>query len=759
MALLQQFTNFASGNLQIAITNISTTMTLVAGDSVYFPTVTGSQYFYCVLKDNAGVLPPEIVKVTGTAGSVFTITRAQDNTSAANWAAGTEVLLRWVNASIQDFATEVEIAGLGYINVKNAPYNAVGNGIADDTAAFTAAIAALATEVGGTILVPPGKYKITSGLSWSDKPVTIMGSGAGVTTNSGSKLIFSAGVQGFTIQNGASSYGATSSLINLHIAGSDVAAGANDGVRLQAHGARMINCYVEGFAGHNVHILSGYPVPSVSINANSSLLQNVRSYNSFSDSFHVYGSDSNVCTFIDCDASDSDGWGFYENSLLGNTYIGCHESSSALGAWRFGDITRSNQLYGCYKETTGTTGLQFDLGGAAQNICYMSIMADAVVDNTASKANTIYANGTLQIGAPITAVNGTGSNVAYGFRSDPDTGFNWDSANRFAAIVGGSGHTYFQTDGFLLQRSYTGTLSFFIDQIANTATDNASVVCRVPSGSAGDPKTTYTIFAVATWEAGMDNSDSDAYVISNSTLGTSNALKLTQTQHIIPPGSAYAFGSSGTATPDLFFVRDAANVGALKNGTAAQALNIYGNTTGSKYLFLSHDGTNAVIDTSATAGLVSIAPTNATSVSIGKKISSYNGITSAGLGVPVVVAAGRSVGAIAAVASVSTFTVGAADATFEVSANVLVTTATTHSFNVTVGYTDEGNTARTLTLNFSTLAGVISNAAITNVAGAVPYEGVPMHIRAKAATAITIATTGTFTTVVYNVEGVIKQTA
>jgi len=133
--------------------------------------------------------------------------------------------------------------------------------------------------------------------------------------------------------------------------------------------------------------------------------------------------------------------------------------------------------------------------------------------------------------------------------------------------------------------------------------------------------------------------------------------------------------------------------------------------------------------------------------------------TSATRRVQVAAQTGRSVGATAAAASVATFTLGAADASFEVCANVLVTTATTHSFNVTVAYTDEGNTARTLTLNFSTLAGVISNAAITNIGGAVPYEGTPLHIRCKASTAITVATVGTFTAVVYNCEANIKQIA
>jgi len=138
--------------------------------------------------------------------------------------------------------------------------------------------------------------------------------------------------------------------------------------------------------------------------------------------------------------------------------------------------------------------------------------------------------------------------------------------------------------------------------------------------------------------------------------------------------------------------------------------------------------------------------------------SRYNNVATAGIGLAAIYAAGRSTAQTAAVASVATYTVGAADGSFEVSANVLVTTSTVHSFTATCAYTDEGNTTRTLTLQFSNLAGTLLT-AIANAAGAVPYEGVPLHIRCKAGTTITIATTGTFTTVTYNVEGVIKQMA
>lgn len=140
------------------------------------------------------------------------------------------------------------------------------------------------------------------------------------------------------------------------------------------------------------------------------------------------------------------------------------------------------------------------------------------------------------------------------------------------------------------------------------------------------------------------------------------------------------------------------------------------------------------------------------------KTTKYNNITTAGWGTPAIQAQARSTAQTGAVGSVATYTVGAADGSFYVSANVLVTTATTHNFTVTCAYTDEGSTARTLTFTFSSLAGVLAT-AIINTGGAVPYEGVPMHIRCKTATAITIATTGTFTTVTYNVEGSITQIA
>lgn len=53
--------------------------------------------------------------------------------------------------------------------------------------------------------------------------------------------------------------------------------------------------------------------------------------------------------------------------------------------------------------------------------------------------------------------------------------------------------------------------------------------------------------------------------------------------------------SGGAISPDTYLVRDAVSVLAVKNAATAQALRVYGNATGSHYLNLAHNGTNAIL--------------------------------------------------------------------------------------------------------------------------------------------------------------------
>lgn len=71
------------------------------------------------------------------------------------------------------------------------------------------------------------------------------------------------------------------------------------------------------------------------------------------------------------------------------------------------------------------------------------------------------------------------------------------------------------------------------------------------------------------------------------------------------------------------------------------------------------------------------------------KTTNYNSLATAGFGLPVIVAYARFTAQSAANAAIVTYTVGASDGTFEVSANLNATAVTVLTTTLTVTYTDE----------------------------------------------------------------------
>ena len=98
--MVMKFTNNATTTLASNITSSATSLTVSASTGSLFPTLGGSDYFYCTLANTSGAI--EIVKVTARSTDTFTITRGQDGTSGQAWNSGDKVELRLVAASLND---------------------------------------------------------------------------------------------------------------------------------------------------------------------------------------------------------------------------------------------------------------------------------------------------------------------------------------------------------------------------------------------------------------------------------------------------------------------------------------------------------------------------------------------------------------------------------------------------------------------------------------------------------------------------------
>lgn len=93
------------------ISSTALTVDVTSGDGALFPAVStsGTDYFYATLIDTA--LNTEIVKVTNVAGDTLTITRAQDNSTAKTFSAGSRIEMRVVAALVNDLFTQTSGGG------------------------------------------------------------------------------------------------------------------------------------------------------------------------------------------------------------------------------------------------------------------------------------------------------------------------------------------------------------------------------------------------------------------------------------------------------------------------------------------------------------------------------------------------------------------------------------------------------------------------------------------------------------------------
>jgi len=287
------------------------------------------------------------------------------------------------------------------------------------------------------------------------------------------------------------------------------------------------------------------------------------------------------------------------------------------------------------------------------------------------------------------------------------------------------------------------------NQIQTSALTTDKIVKRSSSTTFGD-----SVLVESSGNIGIGGTPTSTFHAQS----TADAAIQLQAQNTNASGTSASasFRAAGDVAQAVFIAHGSGRTVTRLGITLGGYSEIYGGTSGNGMIFDLGAGAGSMIFGTNNTERLRLLDTGG--VDLTCKITKYNGVTTVGWGTPAVYGSARSLAQTAAVASVAAYTVGAADGSFLVSANVNVTVATNHNFTVAVDYTDETNTARTLTLTFSKLDGTLLS-AIANAAGAVPYHGLPLQIRCKANTAITVKTVGTFTTVTYNVEGAIQQIA
>jgi hypothetical protein len=382
-------------------------------------------------------------------------------------------------------AFQTDKARLAQVNVKD--YGALGDGSNDDYSAFESAHAALPTT-GGTILVPvttTNTYYL--GQAWNiTKPVRILGSlpSASVSDSTRGTILQFAAEQNGIVFNGDTTLGDTEIASRGYAANysiidglSIVSAGGTtnvDGIRIRCPGVLVRNCWVTGFKRNGIRIVASVGGAGATIgNANLWRVEHCYLLSNGSDGLFTDGSDSNAGIAISVDATNNGGWGIYDSSFLGNTYIACHTSGNTTGPYKTDDANAHNVFLGCYQEgaanlsslVTPTIVLGGNLGteGSATLASTAFIMSGGISHRGQFQHQNL--RGTVDIGSGLGLADTTMTALTFGSADDganldgwklvyDNVNFEWNLINR----ASGTRRALTFPDGSLSPRAFAPTM-------------------------------------------------------------------------------------------------------------------------------------------------------------------------------------------------------------------------------------------------------------------------------------------------------------
>lgn len=309
-------------------------------------------------------------------------------------------------------AGSLEVSGLAFVtpqqfmnlDTRVAPTAATiaDETVTDDYEAFNAALASI-PPTGGTLYIPAGKYYLSQTIEVADN-VQIVGEGrgqnagvVGATSFSfpdylhGTVIIFAAETRGFvfygvnkiedpSVVGGLpnperyAEYGSTGFVIRDLVLASlqpkasgftATASAEKDGILIRARG-RVERVWVFGFGGHGIWINADAGIVDFGQmfgNANHFTLFDVMVWGNGLDGLHVEGRDANNGHVILLDATANGGWGLYDFTLTGNTYITCHfntnnvtlqaSATANIGSVKTEGASNLSQFINCYGEGAG----------------------------------------------------------------------------------------------------------------------------------------------------------------------------------------------------------------------------------------------------------------------------------------------------------------------------------------------------------------------------------------------------------------------
>lgn len=318
------------------------TITSVAGASVAVKDLSGNNLTVYSAETGAGTLSNPLT--SDSVGRVEGYVEAPDFDLTVS------------HASITTYTHRVRLSPPGTVNVKS--YGAKGDGVADDTAKFTAALNVDTggysdANQGGMVQVPPGTY-IVSNLDMTEGFQGLEGTGMGATLKAKAAATYVVGIEG-KIQ---------CALRNLTIDGNSQ---ASHGVRVRASGTLAAeNPLIEHCRISQCDIgLYIAPPPSGSVDqAHGGLFQNVY-INACNTGTKIWATNAQQQTFIACTIQTID-VACVELKRGGLVMIGCFlgtATSAGTAILLSGTAGASDEMYGCHLIECITEGMDMVIDG------------------------------------------------------------------------------------------------------------------------------------------------------------------------------------------------------------------------------------------------------------------------------------------------------------------------------------------------------------------------------------------------------------